>query len=95
MARNQDPNSANSQFFLMTGANDSLNGLYTPFGRVVAGLEVVRALKPGSEAANGQVDNPDLMTRARTAAALPEGQRPVVRVMNANDVQPAVQVSGG
>jgi len=82
MARNQDPNSANSQFFLMTGSNDSLNGLYTPFGRVVAGLEVVAALKPGSEAANGRVTNPDVMTRARTAAAMPERERPVVRVMN-------------
>lgn len=82
MARNPDPNSANSQFFLMTGVNDSLNGLYTPFGRVVAGLDVVRALKPGSETANGRVEDPDLMTRARTAAAMPEGERPVVRVMN-------------
>lgn len=80
MARSQDPHSANSQFFIMTGVNESLNGLYAPFGRVVAGLDVVRALKPGSEAANGQVDDPDLMTRARTAAALPEPQRPVVRV---------------
>ena len=80
MARSQDPHSANSQFFLMTGVNEGLNGLYTPFGRVVAGLDVVRALKPGSETANGQVDDPDLMTRARTAAALPEQQRPVVRV---------------
>lgn len=82
MARNQDPHSANSQFFLMTGVNEGLNGLYTPFGRVVAGLDVVRALKPGSEAGNGQVEDPDLMTRARTAATLPERQRPVVRVMN-------------
>ncbi|GLS00112.1 peptidyl-prolyl cis-trans isomerase [Brevundimonas denitrificans] len=80
MARNQDPHSANSQFFIMTGVNESLNGLYAPFGRVVAGLDVVRALKPGSEAANGQVVDPDLMTRARTAAALPERERPVVRV---------------
>ncbi len=81
MARNQDPHSANSQFFLMSGANDSLNGLYAPFGRVVAGMDVVQALKPGSEAANGRVTDPDLMTRARTAAALPERERPVVRVM--------------
>jgi peptidylprolyl isomerase len=80
MARNQDPHSANSQFFIMTGSNESLNGLYAPFGRVLVGLDVVRALKPGVEAANGQVLDPDLMTRARTAAALPEGQRPVVRV---------------
>jgi peptidylprolyl isomerase len=80
MARNQDPQSANSQFFIMTGTNESLNGLYAPFGRVVAGLDVVRALKAGPEGANGRVDDPDLMTRARTAAALPERQRPVVRV---------------
>ena len=82
MARSQDPNSANSQFFLMTGTNEGLNGLYTPFGRVVAGLDVVRAIKPGAQSANGRVDDPDLMTRARTAAAMPEGERPVVRVMN-------------
>ncbi len=81
MARTDDPDSANSQFFLMTGANEALNGLYTPFGRVVAGMDVVRALKPGSDAANGRVEDPDAMTRARTAAALPESERPVVRVM--------------
>lgn len=80
MARGQDPHSANSQFFIMTGDNESLNGLYAPFGRVVAGLDVVRSLKPGSEESNGRVVDPDLMTRARTAAALPESQRPVVRV---------------
>ena len=82
MARNQDPNSANSQFFLMTGVNDNLNGLYTAFGRVVAGLDAVKALKAGTPAGNGQVDDPDVMTRARTAAALPEGERPSVRVMS-------------
>jgi cyclophilin family peptidyl-prolyl cis-trans isomerase len=80
MARNQDPHSANSQFFLMTGVNEGLNGLYAPFGRVVAGLDVVRALKAGPEGENGRVEDPDLMTLARTAAALPERQRPVVRV---------------
>lgn len=82
MARNQDPNSANSQFFLMTAANEELNGLYTPFGRVLAGLDVVKALKAGTEAGNGQVADPDIMTRARTASAMPEGQRPSARVMS-------------
>lgn len=81
MARNQDPNSANSQFFLMTGVNENLNGLYTPFGRVLAGLDVVKALKAGSEAENGQVADPDAMTRVRTASALPEAERPAVRVV--------------
>lgn len=80
MARGGAVDSANSQFFLMTGAKEDLNGRYTPFGRVVAGMEVVRALKAGSEAQNGAVADPDVMTRARTAAAMPEGERPGVRV---------------
>ncbi len=81
MARAGAPDSANSQFFLMSAAKDTLNGLYTPFGRVVAGLDVVRALEPGSNAADGRVEKPDIMTRARTAAAMPAGERPVVRIM--------------
>lgn len=81
MARSRALDSANSQFFLMTGENDNLNGAYTPFGRVVSGLDVVRALKAGPASADGAVtDDPDVMTTVRTASALPEGQRPTVRV---------------
>jgi cyclophilin family peptidyl-prolyl cis-trans isomerase len=80
MARNGDPDSANSQFFIMTGRNENLDGAYTPFGRVLAGLDAVRALKSGSEAEDGRVANPDVMTRVRTAAALPEAERPTARV---------------
>ena len=87
MARASSPDSANSQFFLMTGPKDDLNGRYTPFGRVVAGMDVVRAIKAGSEADNGAVTDPDVMTRARTAAAMPEGERPTVRVMTGAGVQ--------
>jgi len=87
MARATSPDSANSQFFLMTGPKDSLNGNYTPFGRVVAGMDVVRALKAGSEAENGTVADPDVMTRARTAASLPEGERPTVRVATGAGVE--------
>jgi peptidylprolyl isomerase len=83
MARSSSPDSANSQFFLMTGRADVLNGAYTAFGRVVAGPEVVAALKTGSEAEDGAVtDNPDVMTRARIAATLPEAERPTVRVLD-------------
>jgi cyclophilin family peptidyl-prolyl cis-trans isomerase len=82
MARAQSPDSANSQFFLMMGPNASLNGGYTAFGRVVSGLEVVSLFKPGTEANNGSVTDPDIMTRVRTAAAVPEAQRPTVRVLD-------------
>lgn len=83
MARNgNDINSANSQFFLMMAPNEELNGGYTPFGRVLQGMDVIKALNSGTEANNGTVDNPDVMTRTRTASALPEGQRPTARVMD-------------
>ena len=91
MARANSVDSANSQFFLMTGPKDDLNGRYTPFGRVVAGMDVVRALNAGSEAQNGAVADPDVMTRTRTAAALPEGERPVVRVAAGAALQAEVE----
>ena len=80
MARAGSPDSANSQFFLMTGQNDNLNGGYTTFGRVLQGLDVVKALKAGDDAQDGKVADPDVMTKVQLASALPEGQRPVVRV---------------
>lgn len=92
MARARGPDSANSQFFLMTGENERLNGLYTPFGRVVAGMDVVATLKRGDEGNNGQVTDPDLMARTRTAAAMPEEERPTVRVMTAANAAFAAEV---
>ena len=80
MARAGSPDSANSQFFLMMGQNDALNGGYTTFGRVVQGLDVVKTLKTGSDADDGKVANPDVMTKVQLASAMPEGQRPTVRV---------------
>lgn len=83
MARAANPDSANSQFFIMTGRKDDLNGGYTAFGRVVLGMEVVRALKAGRPEADGQVQgDPDIMTRVRMASSLPEAERPTVRVMD-------------
>ncbi|MET4683255.1 peptidylprolyl isomerase [Brevundimonas faecalis] len=80
MARAGSPDSANSQFFLMTGQNDMLNGGYTVFGRVLQGLDAVKALKAGSEAEDGKVADPDVMTKVQLASAMPEGQRPTARV---------------
>ena len=82
MARDEGNDTANSQFFLMMGDRDQLNGVYTAFGRVVSGLDVVNKLNKGSDAEDGKVANPDVMTRVRMASALPEGERPTVRVLN-------------
>lgn len=62
MARAQDPNSANSQFFIMFAPGDFLNGQYTVFGRVVAGMEVVDQIRRG-DGANGEVTGPDVMVK--------------------------------
>src|SRR5437867_10155231 len=47
MARKSDPDSAGSQFYIMLGAAEHLNGQYTAFGRVVKGMEVVDTIKVG------------------------------------------------
>lgn len=70
MARTNDPNSANSQFFIMFGPAPSLNGQYTVFGRVVAGMDVVDSIKMGDTRRNGIVTDPDAMIRARLLADL-------------------------
>jgi peptidylprolyl isomerase len=62
MARAQDPNSANSQFFIMFAPADFLDGQYTVVGRVVSGMEVVDAITKGT-GPNGEVPNPDVMSK--------------------------------
>lgn len=62
MARAQSPNSANSQFFIMFADGHFLNNQYTVFGRVTSGMDIVDAIKKGSQAANGSVSGtPDRM----------------------------------
>lgn len=62
MARAQDPDSANSQFFIMFDDGSFLDGQYTVFGRVIKGMEVVDAIKRG-EGRSGAVSDPDVMTK--------------------------------
>ena len=76
MGRDDDPDSANSQFFLMRQAYPSLDKRYTAWGRVLSGLPVVRAIKTGEP-----VQDPDRMLQVRVLADIPEGSRPKVRVM--------------
>lgn len=63
MARSGDPNSANSQFFIMFAPAPHLDGQYTVVGRVIAGMDVVDAIKKGDQAANGAVTDPDWMEK--------------------------------
>ncbi|TPM34035.1 peptidylprolyl isomerase [Mesorhizobium sp. B2-2-2] len=68
MARSQDPNSANSQFFIMFAPAPPLDGQYTIVGNVVSGMELVDHIKKGDEADNGTVTDPDRMIKVRIAA---------------------------
>ena len=63
MARSQDPNSANSQFFIMFKPAPHLNNNYTVVGRVSSGLEVLNNIKKGDLKKNGAVINPDIMKK--------------------------------
>ena len=54
MARDEAPDSANSQFFLMRQPYVSLDKRYTAFGRVLSGLETVRAIRTGEPVAAPQ-----------------------------------------
>jgi len=68
MARSQDPNSADSQFFICFGPAPFLNGKYTVVGRVVEGMEHVDHIKKGDPNANGVVSQPDKIMRMSVAA---------------------------
>ena len=63
MARSQDPNSANSQFFIDLAPATFLDGQYTVVGQLVDGWDVLNAIRKGDAAANGAVENPDYMAK--------------------------------
>jgi len=78
MARDDNPDSANSQFFLMRAGYPALEKRYTAFGRVISGMDVVTAIKVGEPVADPQ----DRMERVRLLADLPEKDRPKLRVID-------------
>jgi len=63
MARAGDPNSANSQFFIMFADGSFLNGTYTVVGEVVSGMDVVDKIKRGEP-----VVDPDKMVKVQVAS---------------------------
>jgi peptidylprolyl isomerase len=78
MARDDDNNSANSQFFLMRQPYPSLDKRYTAFGRVISGLDVIRAIKTGEPVVAPQ----DRMDKVRLLSDIPASERPKIRVID-------------
>jgi len=66
-ARTANPNSANSQFYIMFAPAPNLDGQYTIWGEVVSGMEFVDKIKPGTDG-SGKVENPDRIVHMRVAA---------------------------
>lgn len=69
MARAADPNSADSQFFIMFGESPHLDNNYTVFGQVVEGMDNVDKIKKGF-GPNGMVSDPDKIISMKVAADL-------------------------
>jgi len=68
MARTSDPDSADSQFFIMFEAAPFLDGQYTVWGQVTSGMEHVDKIKKGDQARNGTVADPDQILKLQVAA---------------------------
>ena len=78
MARDDNPDSGNSQFFLMRYPYPSLERKYTAWGRVISGIDVVRAIKTGEPVEQPQ----DYLEHVRVLADLPEATRPKIRAID-------------
>ena len=68
MARAQNPNSADSQFFICFADVSHLDGQYTVWGKVIEGMEHVDKIKRGTPQNNGLVENPDKIVRMQIAS---------------------------
>ena len=77
-ARGEEPNSANSQFFLMRANFPKLERQYTAWGRVISGQDVVTQIKTGEPVPDPQ----DKMLTLRVLSDIPEKDRPKIRVID-------------
>jgi peptidylprolyl isomerase len=68
MARADDPNSADSQFFICLASSSHLNGKYTVWGKVTSGMEFVDMIKKGETFNNGIVNDPTKIMKVWVAA---------------------------
>ncbi len=72
MARAMDPNSADSQFFIVLAQSNFLDGQYTVWGKVIEGMEFVDKIKKGDQHNNGSVTDPDKIITMQVAADVKE-----------------------
>lgn len=99
MARTSDPDSADTQFFLMrhprTGP-DGLDAQYTVVGRALTGLDVIRSIKPGPDGPeDGRLppSQADKLSKAVIVADIPEARRPAVYVRRTDGPEFSAQLA--
>lgn len=87
MARKKSKNSADSQFFILTGDIPSYDGQFTVFGEVISGIENVDEIKKGNRKKNGRVLHPDSMISVRMASDIIESEKKAKQIAaKANEV---------
>ena len=75
MARSQEPDSANSQFFICFSPAPFLNNKYTVVGQVISGMDAVDKIKKGAKEDNGAVTAPDKIVKMQIAADAASGKK--------------------
>lgn len=93
ISKERAENSGNAQFFLISGKGRHLDKDYTAKGRVIAGLDVVKAIKLGPPGDGFPIANPDVLKTARLAADLPEGERLQAFVQRTNTPEWAIRLA--
>ena len=91
MARDEDPDSGRTEFYIVLGAQRYLDRNLTVFGKVIDGMDHVQALNRGNRAIESGVIQPpekgDAILSVRIGSELAEANRPVYQVMNSNHIK--------
>jgi len=98
MARTDDPDSGDTQFFLMRHPRvgpEGLDAKYTVWGRALTGLDVIRSIKAGPDETDGRMPpaQADKLNKAVVVADLPESKRPTVYVRRTDGPEFAAQLA--
>ncbi len=87
MARTSEPNSADTQFFLLRQSHEALDKSYTIWGRALVGLDVIRAIKAGPEDKDGRLDpgEADKLSKAQLVSDIKSFTKPTAIYVQRTD----------
>ena len=99
MARADNPNSADTQYFLMRqnrSGPDALDASYTVWGRALTGLDVIRGIKAGPKSADGRMPDGDKATKVQVVADIKSAaKRPTIYVQRTDGPEFAKALAAG